>query len=94
MNWREIVFLVTISVFAFVGLYGSILNIQMVNKLNAILPVDQQFAQLGWWPDKYARFNEQYRRAFPSDRLMWKRRVAMGIGVASFAFAALAIFAH
>lgn len=92
MDWREIDLLVAIPAFAVVGIYGAILNIMMINKLNEVLPSDRRFQQLGWWAGKHMRFDEEYRKTFPADNLMLQRRMVFATGIAFFAMAGTAIF--
>ncbi len=44
----------------------------MVDEVNKLLPVEQQFSPLGWYWSKYERLNLEYKRLYPSGNL-WKR---------------------
>jgi hypothetical protein len=57
------------------GLYASMLNAQMLVRLNATLPENQRFALLGWHVIKTLDFHRAYKRKFGADDLVQKLRI-------------------
>ena len=57
------------------GLAGSVTGLQMVDEVNAKLPTKEQFNGLGWYPAKTQRLHREYRRLFPSGRLLWRQGI-------------------
>jgi len=54
------------------GLTATSVVFEMVDKVNKLLPAEQQFALLGWYPSKYRRLNYEYRRLYPDGNLLRK----------------------
>jgi hypothetical protein len=52
----------------------SFTYIEMVDKVNARLAKEEQFALLGWHSSKYVRLHLEYKRPYPDGRLLFKAR--------------------
>jgi hypothetical protein len=61
-------------------LWGVVINLRRVDRVNERLPAEQQFAVLGWWPAKRARFEREYERLFPDRSLRRKERMLLLFG--------------
>ena len=48
---------------------------EMVDKVNDLLPKGEQFAPLGWYYSKNRRLKREYKRLYPDGRLLLKVRV-------------------
>jgi len=56
------------------GLTAASAGFEMVDKVNKLLPAEQQFAPLGWYYSKYKRLNYEYRRLYPDGNLLRRYR--------------------
>ncbi len=70
------------------GLVAAFLNFEMIDKVNEKLPADENFNWIGWYPAKYQRLKQEYRRLYPEGRLPSKIRVATAIMFACLAVCA------
>jgi hypothetical protein len=57
------------------GLVASLTNLEMADKVNEMLPKDEQFFPLGWYFSKTQRLHRGYKRLCPDGRLLIKCRV-------------------
>jgi hypothetical protein len=57
------------------GLVASLTNLEMADKVNEMLPKDEQFFPLGWYFSKTERLHREYKRLYPDGRLLLKFRV-------------------
>jgi hypothetical protein len=57
------------------GLAGSLAGLEIVDAVNAKLPKEEKFAPLGWYFAKTQRLNREYRRLYPSGRLLWRQGI-------------------
>jgi len=64
-----LVFLFLAGVSGF-GLAACITQLAIVEAVNAKLPPAEQFGELGWYPMKSLRLHREYRRLYPSGRLL------------------------
>jgi len=83
MSARAIVAIVAVAGVALCGLVTSVINQQIVTKVNERLPKESQFSAVGWYYTKSRRLHREYRRLFPSGRLLWAER-AFGVTMAGF----------
>jgi hypothetical protein len=80
MNPRVIVGIAAVVGTAACGLFGAILNLEMVEEVNSHLPQDSQFSPMGWYLSKTLRLHREYKRLFPTGTLLMKVRFAIAIG--------------
>ena len=78
MNPRVIVGIAAVVGTAACGLFGAILNLEMVEEVNSHLPQDSQFSPMGWYLSKTLRLHREYKRLFPTGTLLVKVRFASG----------------
>jgi hypothetical protein len=71
------------------GLVGSLTSVEMVDKVNEMLPKGEQFAPLGWYFSKYQRLNREYKRLYPDGRLLLRVRVLTALMFACLLICAL-----
>jgi hypothetical protein len=76
---------ITIGIFALLGMWtcglvASIKTFQMVDKVNARLPKQEQFDPLWWHLSKRQRLVREYKRLYPDGRLLAHSRIAMFLG--------------
>src|SRR5260370_39773079 len=64
-----IVALARVSVF---GVVASLINFEMMDKVNEKLSEREQFTALGWYFSKYQRLHREYQRLYPDGRLRRK----------------------
>ncbi len=70
---RLIIATILLAIGGALGVWLTILQLEMVDKLNKKMPPEKQFGILWWGPIKRLRFLEEYEREFPNDPT--KRRV-------------------
>jgi hypothetical protein len=77
------------------GITSALLQIRMVEKLNALLPAEERFSLLGWYFGKLLRFSRLYRARFPHD-LLWRAWMSTitGLFVALLAAASTLLYWH
>jgi hypothetical protein len=78
--------------FAIFGLTSSAIMNEMVDKLNRILPEQNRFSPMWWWPIKYFDFLHTYRDAFPEDKLLFWYRVTLFCGFTTLIASACYLF--
>ncbi|MGB6132973.1 MAG: hypothetical protein WBG54_14430 [Acidobacteriaceae bacterium] len=77
-----------VGVFALVGgsisgIASTVVHLQMVGKVNSILPKERQFAELGWYLPKTHRLHSEYQSLFPAGNLLRRWRIAVVAAVGS-----------
>jgi len=72
----------------FFGLAASLTSMRMVDEVNAKLSKEQQFGLLGWHYFKSRKMIQEYRRLYPSGRLIARELTLEAIGVVLFLVAA------
>jgi len=77
MTLRVIVGIVALACVSVFGLVASLINFEIMDKVNEELPEREQFAALGWYFSKYQRLHREYQRLYPDGRLRLKFRVAL-----------------
>ena len=67
--------IVALAFVSICGLVGSLTSMEMVDKVNDLLPKGEQFAPLGWYYSKNRQLKREYKRLYPDGRLLLKVRV-------------------
>lgn len=78
MSVRQVIGICALAGVAILGLLSSVTSLEMTTKVNAFLPADQQFSEMGWYLPKTIRLHREYRRLFPEGKLVMRTR-AMGV---------------
>jgi hypothetical protein len=76
-------FLLGIALFLFMMtfvLWGVVVSLERVEKVNDQLPEDQRFEALGWYYGKRRRFERECETLFPDRKLRRKERTLMLLG--------------
>ena len=73
------------------GLLSTFTNEEIMEKVNANLPKDEQFGPLGWYQAKNSRLQREYKRLYPSGQLLQKQRLLFGIMVFCILIAGLSL---
>jgi hypothetical protein len=81
MTARFVSAFVLILTAGFIGLAGALTSMRMVDEVNERLPPDQQFPLLGWHHFEFQPLIREYRRLYPSGRL-----IARELALAAIAF--------
>jgi hypothetical protein len=79
MNPRVMVGIAAVVGAAACGLFGTIANSEMAEKVNSRLPKDSQFSAMGWYLTKTLRMHREYKRLFPKGPLLVKVRTTIAI---------------
>ena len=61
------------------ALLSTIVSFQMVNQVNERLAKEDHLAELGWYLPKTLRLHREYKRLYPSGRLLRLVRVLGGL---------------
>jgi|HubBroStandDraft_5_1064220.scaffolds.fasta_scaffold1485840_1 hypothetical protein len=83
MSARLVVGLIALVGGSIFGIASTVVHLEMVGKVNAILPRERQFAELGWYWQKSERMHREYRMLFPDGDLLRKWRVMVAAAVVS-----------
>ena len=78
------VFLAFVSGF---GLSASLTHLTIVEAVNAKLSRSDQFGQLGWGPVKSLKLSNQYRRLYPTGKLLRRAGILAGVSLFSLVVA-------
>jgi hypothetical protein len=70
------------------GIVSTIVHLEMVSTVNAMLSKEQQFEGSGWYLLKTQRLHHEYRMRFPAGNLLHKWRIAVATGLVSLLFCA------
>ena len=57
------------------GTASAITGFKIVDAVNAKLPKQEQFEPLGWYLTKTIRLHREYRRLYPTGRLLWRQGI-------------------
>jgi len=60
------------------GIIGTIINLQMVERVNSQMPPESQFFPIGWYIAKSLRLKREYRRLYPNGKLLLAEKVVAG----------------
>jgi hypothetical protein len=69
MSARGVVGIAVVIVGSLSGLVGALVNVAMIDKVNARLPKEQQFSYFGRSAQRMLRLWREYRRLFPDGKL-------------------------
>ena len=83
MGARVIVGIIALAGVSIFGLVATLANFEMMDRVNEKLPDGEQFAALGWYFSKQQRLRREYKRLYPSGRLLFKVRVLAALMFAS-----------
>jgi hypothetical protein len=75
MAARVIVGFAALACVSICGMIATFANYEMMDKVNAKLPKEEQFDSLGWYFPKSQRLQREYKRLYPDGRLLLKVRV-------------------
>jgi hypothetical protein len=89
MTALVIVGIAALACVSILGLVASLAHFEMVDKVNDMLPKNEQFAPLGWYFSKYQRLTREYKRLYPGGRLLLKFRVLRALTLVCFLICAL-----
>ncbi|HEX3437355.1 MAG TPA: hypothetical protein VHT24_11360 [Pseudacidobacterium sp.] len=84
MRAFHIVFAIYATATAICGFAAFAIANEMLDKLNRVLPEENQFSPMWWGPMKYVTFVRAYRQVFPQDTLLFWYRVTLYCGFAIF----------
>jgi hypothetical protein len=81
MSARLVIGLLALVGVSISGIRSTIVHLEMVSRVNAMLPKERQFAELGWHLPKTQRLHREYRALFPGGDLLrkWRTTVATGL---------------
>ena len=74
------------------GLSASIIQFAIVDAVNEKLPNDEQFQHLGWYLTKSARLRSEYRRFYPTGKLLRRQYILGSLMLVCLIVAALLIY--
>ena len=95
MSGLEVVrIMIAIAVAASLGFFSSILNLRMIDQVNAKLPAEQRFSTIGWHVLKFRSLLAEYRRLYPSGDLDRRLLLVSAISVGMVPALALLIGFH
>lgn len=75
MATRVIFGIVALACVSGCGMVATFANYEMMEKVNELLPKEEQFGPLGWYFSKHQRLRREYKRLYPDGRLLLKVRV-------------------
>jgi hypothetical protein len=75
MATRFIVGIVALACVSACGMLATYANYEMMEKVNELLPKEEQFGPLGWYFSKHKRLRREYKRLYPDGRLLLKVRL-------------------
>jgi hypothetical protein len=61
------------------GLISTLANFLIMEKVNEMLPKDEQLGALGWYFSKTLRLHREYRRLYPEGHLVSMVRLLMAL---------------
>jgi hypothetical protein len=70
MSARVVIEIAALGCIAICGLISTLANWEMVDKVNAKLPKEEQFAALWWGGSKFMRLHREYKRLYPDGSLL------------------------
>src|SRR5262249_39906646 len=72
-SWIQLLGLLILCAGGGTTLTGVVVGMNLVNRVNELLPPEEQIYPLGWGPEKYQRFWRAYRRVLPGDSTYFKQ---------------------
>jgi hypothetical protein len=91
MSVRGIIVIAALRGMSVCGLLSALINVKMVEQVNARLSKQEQFSQLGWYAAKTLRLFREYRRLVPGGNLHLKMYFLTVLGSACLLCSAWAI---
>ncbi len=91
MEWRIATAFVILLAGGGRGLACSITGLQMVEEVNAKLPKEERFEELGWYYPKTVRLYKTYRSLYPDGPLIRRLNILSAVSLISFV-SAIALF--
>ena len=77
------------------GMAATITQFAIVDAVNEKLPTNEQFQHLGWHPTKTVRLRREYRRFYPTGKLLRRQRILSSIMLVCLVLAAsLILLSH
>ena len=76
------------------GLSASITQFAIVDAVNEKLPETEQFNHLGWYPTKTLRLKREYRRLYPTGKLLRRQYILWALALVCLIVAALLIYSY
>jgi hypothetical protein len=73
------------------GIAGILVQLHMVDKVNAALPSERRFSMIGWEWFKYQRLLKEYRRLYPAGPLVHRLMIWHCLGFAAVAVASAVV---
>lgn len=86
-----IVFVACLICGAVSGLASTIVQLRMVDKVNAVLPSERRFSIIGWEWFKHQRLLKEYRRLYPAGPLVRRSMIWHCLGFAAIAVASAVV---
>ena len=74
-----------------VGVSSTVTGMQMVQAVNAKLPVNERFAEFGWYLSKTQRLFREYRRLYPAGTLVRRQMRLLFGGLGCVVLTAVAL---
>jgi hypothetical protein len=90
MTVRLILGVLAIAGVSTCGLLATLTHYEIADKVNENLPEMGQFGWLGWCRLKSGRFEREYKRLYPSGRLLRKMRILCVLALISLLIGAWA----
>jgi hypothetical protein len=75
MTGRIIVGIVAVAFVAAFGIWGTFVNLEIVDRVNSRLPPEERFAAMGWHYFKVRRLHRRYLEFYPDGRLLLRERI-------------------
>jgi hypothetical protein len=83
MSARLVIGLLALAGTSISGIVSTMVHLEVVSMVNAMLSKEQQFEGLGWYLPKIQRLHREYRMLFPGGNLLRKWRIAVAAGLVS-----------
>lgn len=83
MSARLVIGLLALVGVSVSGIVSTIVHLEMVRRVNAMLPKERQSAELGWYLPETQRLHREYRTLFPGGDLLHKWRIMVATGLVS-----------
>ena len=91
---RIIAMIVGVIGLAVCGISSSVVQMEMVDEVNRVLPESERFSLFGWHPAKLQRLRLEHARLYPASGLRKKWWMTIGIGLVCLAISGLTLFAR
>lgn len=71
--WKQLTGLLVLCAGVGATLTSVVIGMNLINRVNELLPLEEQIYPLGWGPEKRQRFWRAYRRVLPGDSTYLKQ---------------------